>query len=70
MSNREFLKYVGMRIRKERIAQGMTGKELGVKISALKDCIYDIELGIRNPAILQYKKIADVLGLDIKDLLP
>lgn len=70
MTESEFLKHIGKKIQQQRRAQGMTAKQLGVKISVWQHCISDIELGKRNAGILQYKKIATVLGLDIKHLLP
>jgi transcriptional regulator with XRE-family HTH domain len=69
MTEKEFLQKVGFEIRMARIRSGLTGQELadlsGVKIGAL----FDIEKGRRNGYILNYRRIADTLCVDLSSLL-
>ena len=65
----EFLEAIGRKIRKHRKAKRMTlvqmSKEVGLFVASLSY----IERGERNIYILNLKRIAECLEVDIKDLL-
>lgn len=69
MSNDVFLKEMGAKVTKARKANRMTLQHLsdlsGINISNL----WFLEQGQRNAHILTLKSIADVLKIDLKDLL-
>ena len=70
MRNDIYLKQMGSKIRAARKAQKMTLEKLS-KMSGATDMsnLWFIEQGMRNTHILTLKGIADVLKLDVKDLI-
>ena len=59
---------IGERIRKYRIENGMTQKELGKKCGLADSAIRRYELGGANPKIETIQKIAAALGISIYEL--
>lgn len=69
MTNQEFLKRLGMEFKVARIRKGMTRTELS-KITGLSEVSFAaIEGGKTDSKILTYKRVADALGVQVKDFL-
>lgn len=69
MSHREYLKHIGMELRIARIRKGYTQSYVASKTGFEENVISYVELGKRDAAILTYKRIADALGIEMKDIL-
>ena len=69
MSHKECLKSIGTELRVARTRKGYKQSDIAEKTGFKVMCISDLELGKRDSAILTYKRIADVLGLAMKDFL-
>jgi len=71
MKNQEkpFFKNLGKRVRELRRAKLLTQEELAEKCDLHPTYIGGIERGERNPSIQSLLRIADGLGMEIKDLL-
>lgn len=69
MTHSEFLKALGTEIKVSRIRVGMSADKLAKLTGLSRPCISDIELGKCDSKILSYKRIADALGISLKDLL-
>ena len=69
MSHKEYLKHVGMEIRIARTRKGLFQGQLGKLTGFSKNVISEIELGKRDSAILTYKRIADALGMELKEFM-
>lgn len=69
MSNGQFLKEMGAKVKKARKAKGITLQQMsnltGIDLSNL----WFVENGTRNPHILTLKSIADILKIDVRDLI-
>ena len=69
MSNKDYLKQVGMEIKVARIRKGISRNELA-KLTGLNITIFSkVENGLADSHILTYKRIADALGTELKDIL-
>lgn len=68
MSTRE-LEILGKSIRSKREAQALTQAELAAKAGVDRNYIGMLERGERNPSFLSLQKIANGLGLSVKELL-
>jgi DNA-binding XRE family transcriptional regulator len=69
MSNKEFLKCVGMEIRLARIRQGISQVQLAKKTGLNKGTVSLLELGRTDAQLLTYKRICDLLCISMKDIL-
>jgi transcriptional regulator with XRE-family HTH domain len=69
MRNDLFLKHFGKKIREKRLAKGLRLYELSKMCNIYDSALSAIELGKSNSYILTLKKIADVLEIDIKEIL-
>lgn len=69
MTNGEYLKQMGARIRALRRAKGISMRKLVTLCPLHKSSISEIENGKRDCHILTLKMLADVLGVDVKDFL-
>jgi transcriptional regulator with XRE-family HTH domain len=69
MNNKEFLKSIGMELRIARIrknmSQGQVSKIAGLHVMTISE----IETGKSDGHILNYKRIADALGVALKHIL-
>ena len=69
MSNKEFLKRLGMELKVARIRKGMSRVDV-VKLTGVNpNTISLIELGKNDAKILTLKRMIDALGMDMKDFL-
>ena len=69
MSNGEYLKQMGAKIKAAREAKGLYLRDLGKMCNIHYGAICEIEKGKRNSYLLTLKNIADKLGVDVKDFL-
>lgn len=69
MTHTEFLKHIGMELRVARVRRNMTSPKLakitGISVSA----IIKIENGQSDVRILTLKRLAEALGVSLKDVL-
>jgi transcriptional regulator with XRE-family HTH domain len=66
----EVLGTVGNRLREARVRAGLTQKQLGDRAGAKQSYIFELERGRTNITVNTLVKMADVLGMDARDLLP
>ena len=57
-------------IKAARQARGLTQKAVGDALGVTRQYVYAWEAGRRNPGPKHLAKLAEVLGLEIADLLP
>jgi len=61
---------IGPNIRSARLARGLTLAEVGTALGVTRQYVYSLESGRRNPGRKHLAKLAEVLGLQLADLLP
>ncbi|ELK41520.1 MULTISPECIES: helix-turn-helix domain-containing protein [Brevibacillus] len=69
-SNKDFLLQIGQKIRFSREQKGWSQETLSFNSQLHRTYIGAVERGERNISILNLKKIAEALGVQITDLLP
>jgi transcriptional regulator with XRE-family HTH domain len=69
MDNGEYLISIGKKVRAIRKAKGISMRQLVVLAPIHKSSLSEIENGLMNVKILALKKLADTLGVDVKDFL-
>lgn len=69
MSNKEFLKKIGIEMKVSRIRKGLSLKEVGELTGLHQSTIGAIENGKKDAHILNYKRIADAVGVEIKNFM-
>lgn len=69
MNNGEYLISIGKKIREIRRAKGIPIQKAAPLADTYKSCLSDIENGKMNVKIIQLKKLADLLEVDVKDFL-
>lgn len=69
MSNGEYLKEMGRKIKSAREAKGLYLRDLGKLCNIHYGAICEIEKGKRDSHILTLKNIADKLEVDLKDFI-
>ncbi len=69
MRNRDYLQQMGSKIRSVRVRAGLTQKQVAELVPMKRYSLTKIECGRADSHILMLKRIADVLGVDIKELL-
>jgi len=57
-------------IQAARLAHGLTLAEVGTALGVTRQYVYAWESGRRNPGRKHLAKLAEVLGLQLSDLLP
>ena len=68
--NEEVCVRFGEKLRNIRLDLGYSQEELSFKAGLHRTYISSVERGKRNISITNIKKIADALGLKMKDLMP
>lgn len=66
----EFLDAVGHRIKLARVQAKLTQKELAAMLETQQSWVYLAEDGQQNLQLRSLRKIAEVLGVAVRDLLP
>ena len=66
----DVLRTVGDRLREARARAGLTQKQLGDRAGVKQSYIYELERGQTNISLNTLVKMADVLRMDVRDLLP
>lgn len=61
---------IGHIIRAARQARGLTLAEVGTALGVTRQYVYALESGRRNPGRKHLAELAEVLGLQVTDLLP
>jgi transcriptional regulator with XRE-family HTH domain len=61
---------VGLRIKEARVQQQLSQRDLAVKAGVQQSAIYEIETGRPNITLRTLAKMADVLGMNMRDFLP
>ncbi|MCG3165480.1 MAG: hypothetical protein POELPBGB_01243 [Bacteroidia bacterium] len=69
MTHQEYLKLVGLEFRIAKIRKGLSTPELCKLTGLSKSCINMMENGKTDVKILTYKRVADALGIQLKDIL-
>jgi len=67
--DRHFLIFLGRKIRKERLAQSLSQERLGERAKLHRTYIGMIERGEKNITVMNLRKIADALGVEVKNLI-
>ena len=70
MRNDLFLKKVGNNVKKARKSQGITVRKLGEMCGLDYSNISRFENGQKNIHLLHLKAIADVLKIEVKEMIP
>ncbi len=68
MTDKEFLKQLGLKLKCQRIMTELSVKDVVTKSGLNIDTILDIEKGASNFHILNLKKIVAVYGIEIKEI--
>ena len=61
---------IGSIIKAARIQRGLTLAEVGSALGVARQYVQAWEAGRRNPGLMYLARLAEVLGLEITDLLP
>ena len=69
MTHQDFLKGAGMELRVARIRKGLSSADVAQMTGLSASSIIAIENGKNDSKILSYKRIADSLGVSLKDIL-
>lgn len=67
--NRQFLIFFGKKVREERMKRSYSQEKLGERASLHRTYIGMIERGEKNITLFNMKKIAQALGLQVRDLI-
>ena len=65
----EFLQSFGNNVRKVRESKGLTQEALAFMAGLSRSYYTELELGKRNPSLLNIKKLADALSVSLSSLL-
>lgn len=68
MNLEKFYKNLGLKIKQQREKAGLTQEQLAEKAKISLDFLGKIEVSINNPGLRSLLKIADALGINVKDL--
>ena len=66
----DFKKELGSRLTAARKSAGLTQRELSAKLGVTESCICNYEIGKRLPNIMIIRRMSDVLGKNMDDLVP
>jgi transcriptional regulator with XRE-family HTH domain len=69
MTNKEFLKRLGIEIKVARIRQGISQEKVAQFANIDEQVVSKIERGATDSHILTYKRVTDALGISLKDVL-
>lgn len=66
----EYIAVMGARLRRLRVASGMSLRQLGLMVGVHYNQLQRIEQGKVNPSIQTLYRISEGLGVDVSELLP
>lgn len=69
MTHKEFLEKIGLEIKVSRIRKGLTVKQIAKSTGLSLNTIWHIERGTKDGHIISYKRIADALEMDMKNIM-
>ncbi len=69
ISNKQFLIFLGQKVREERIKKGISQEHLGQLAKVHRTYVGMIERGEKNITIFNLRKFAQALGLHVRDLI-
>ncbi len=69
ISNKQFLIFLGQKVRAERIKKGISQEHLGQLAKVHRTYVGMIERGEKNITIFNLRKFAQALGLHVRDLI-
>ncbi len=67
--NRQYLIFIGRKVRAERDRLGISQEQLGQKAKVHRTYVGMIERGEKNITIFNLRKLADALGVKVRDLI-
>ncbi len=68
MGSERVLEDLGAAVREARTSQGISQEELSLRTGVHRNYVGGIERGERNPTVATVAKLADALGIPIRDL--
>ncbi len=69
MDNKEFLKKIGLKLKVIRSLRGMSQDDIVNKLDIDKSYYSKVERGLTNPTLLYMKNLAEVLDVNLEDLI-
>lgn len=69
ISNKQFLIFLGQKVREVRIKKGISQEQLGELAKVHRTYVGMIERGEKNITIFNLRKFAEALGLHVRDLI-
>ena len=69
-TERAYMRSVGEAIKRIRSEKGITQAGIYVRSGIAQNTISNYECGQRNPTLLHLLRLSEVLGCDLKELLP
>ena len=69
MDNEEFLKKVGLKLKVIRSLRGLSQDDIVNKLDLDKSYYSKVERGLTNPTLLYMKNLAEVLDVNLEDLI-
>ncbi len=69
MDNEEFLKKVGLKLKVIRSLRGLSQDDIVNKLDIDKSYYSKVERGLTNPTLLYMKNLAEVLDVNLEDLI-
>ncbi len=69
MTDKEFLKQLGLKLKCQRIMTELTVKDVAEKTGLYATTILEMEKGASNFHILNLKRIANVYGIELKEVI-
>ena len=69
MENKEFLKKIGLKLKVIRSLRGMSQDDIVNKLDIDKSYYSKVERGLTNPTLLYMKNLAEILDVNLEDLL-
>ena len=69
MDDKEFLKKIGLKLKVIRSLRGMSQDEIVNKLDIDKSYYSKVERGLTNPTLLYMKNLAEILDVNLEDLL-
>jgi transcriptional regulator with XRE-family HTH domain len=69
MEDNEYLKKIGLKLKIIRSLRGLSQDDMVNKLDVDKSYYSKVERGLSNPSLLYLKHIAEIIDVDLKDLV-